>query len=108
MKNHYQQQHYPSRLCAIVGAGELVSHIHRIPENDSSSRYRFNLVRVKPNTNLTGSFRPDDLRDIIKACQVIAFEIVNDGWISGKRQELLDLATGLDALTQSWERTHEQ
>ena len=105
MKN--QQQHYPSHLCAIVGAGDLVSHIHRIPKNHSSSRYRFNLTRVKADADFTGSFRPDDLRDIVKACQVIAFEIANDGWLVEKRQELLDLATALDALTQSWERTHE-
>jgi hypothetical protein len=106
MNNH--QQHYPSRLCAIVGAGDLVSHIHRIPENDLSSRYRFNLIRVKADADVTGSFRPDDLRDIVKACQVIAFEIANDGWISGERQELLDLASGLDTLTQSWERSNEE
>ena len=103
-----KQQHYPSRLCAIVGAGDLVSHIHRIPQSDSSSRYRFSLIRVKTNADVTRSFRPDDLRNIVKACQVIAFEIANDGWASDKRQELLDLATGLDAFTQSWERTHEE
>ncbi len=105
MKKH--QQHYPSRLCAIVGAGDLVSHIHRIPKNDSTSRYRFNLIRVKADADVTGSFRPDDLRNIVKACQVIAFEIANDGWFA-ERQELLDLATGLDALTQSWESTYEE
>lgn len=106
MEKHQQQS--PKRLCAIVGAGDLVSHIHRIPKNDSSSCYRFNLIRVKADADVTGSFRPDDLRSIVKACQVIAFEIANDGWISGKRQELLDLATGLDALTQSWESTNEE
>ena len=97
-----------SLVCAIVGAGDLVSHIHRTPKNNASSQYRFDLVRVKTNSSLTGSFRPKGLRDIVKACQVIAFEIANDGWARNRRQELLDLANGLDALTQSWERTNEE
>jgi hypothetical protein len=103
-----KHQNNSSRLCAIVGAGDLVSHVRQTQDVNLEPRYRFNLMRLKANVDVTGSFRPDDLRDIIKVCQVIAFEIASDGWLPEQRQELLDLATGLDALTQSWERTHEE
>ena len=105
MGNH---KHKSSRLCAIVGAGDLVSHVRQTQGVNLEPRYRFNLILLKANMDVAGSFRPDDLRGIIKVCQVIAFEIASDGWLPEQRQELLELATELDALTQSWECTYEE
>ena len=98
----------PKLLCAIVGSGDLVSHIHRVPKNDAKANYRFNLVRVKASSSMTGAFRPKDLRNMVKACQVIAFEIAHDGWNGNRRQELLELAKDLSELTQKWDQTNEE
>lgn len=67
------------------------------------AHYRFNLFRIVSNGEATSWFRPDDLRDVVKACQVLAFSIADDGWIElPLREELIDLANELQVITDSW------
>ena len=55
----------------------------------------------------THQFRPCDLLDMVKLCQVVAFAILNDGWISPEQQEqLIELRNALQAMTESWSEEH--
>jgi len=88
----------------VAGAGELVCHVHRDDEGRSSFQYRFNLFRIDSEGEATSWLRANDLRDIVKACQVLAFSIADDGWIEGSlREELAELANELQLTTDSWE-----
>ena len=85
----------------IVGAGELVSHVRRTAVEAGVMSYYFNLFRLQLDGEASQLFRPRDLIDIVKACQVLAFTIADDGWVSNDlRRELLTLADDLDAVTQ--------
>ena len=88
---------------AILGAGDLVSHLQA---NGLSfqERYRFNLFRLNQETGEPICWlRPEDLRDVVKACQVLAFAIADDGWVSDElRQDLRRLSSELDSLTLNW------
>ena len=88
----------------VAGAGELVSHVHRNRAGHNSLHYRFNIFRIDKKGEATNWLRPGDLRDIVKACQVLAFSIADDGWIEGSlREELAELANELQLTTDSWE-----
>lgn len=85
----------------VVGAGELVSHVRRSAVEPGVMSYYFNLFRLQLDGEASQLFRPRDLIDIVKACQVLAFTIADDGWVSSElRRELLALADDLDAVTQ--------
>ena len=87
---------------AVLGAGELVSHVNRTAVEPGVMSYYFNLFRLQVDGEATQLFRPTDLINIVKACQVLAFTIADDGWVSDKlRRDLLALADSLDAVTQS-------
>ena len=84
---------------AVLGAGELVSHLTRADDG----HYQFNVFRFGENAIATHALRPSDLRNMLKLCQVVAFAIVDDGWIANdQRLELLDLMTKLDQITSEW------
>jgi len=87
----------------VAGAGDLISHV-RLDETEFCGRsYRFNLYRILPNGDVTNWLRPGDLRDIIKACQVLAFSIADDGWIEDSlRLQVAELADDLQVITDSW------
>ena len=92
---------------AVLGAGELVSHLHRRPDDLEVWRYEFNLFRFDGSAKATHALRPKDLREIVKTCQVLAFTIADDGWIRDDlRLELSELANELDTVTQRWSRTN--
>lgn len=66
-------------------------------------QYDFNLFRVDSTGTVTSWLRPEDLRDIVKACQVLAFSIADDGWIEQPlRQQLVELASDLQNITDTW------
>ena len=93
----------------VAGAGELVCHVHRDDEGKSSFEYRFNLFRIDSEGEATSWLRADDLRDIVKACQVLAFSIADDGWIEDSlREELAELANDLQPITDSWKDNNAQ
>ncbi|MDA8562884.1 hypothetical protein N9L06_00365 [Mariniblastus sp.] len=87
----------------IIGAGDLVFHVHRAADENTVEAYRFNMFRTAERGEVLQSFRPSDLRSFIKACQVLSFEMAADGWMSGElREELIQLSTELDEITFSW------
>lgn len=87
----------------IVGSGDIVAHVHRTNDPNGDESYRFHLFRSEEGGLVSQSFRPADLRSFVKACQVLAFEMAADGWMSGElRDELIQLSTELDEITFSW------
>ena len=98
----------PSQPIAVVGAGDLVSHVHRGEDECDPENYRFSVFRFRQALEATHALRPCDLRDIVKLCQVLAFTIADDGWVPvDARQALIDLARDLDELTQQWSGPHD-
>lgn len=105
MKPGSNPQH-PNQPRMIIGAGQLVSHVYLSDQDESDSAYEFNLFRLSTVSEVTHAFRPQDLRDIVKACQVLAFSIADDGWLSDSlREELNGLGAELDVLTQKWSKS---
>lgn len=94
---------------AVLGAGDLVSHLYRDQEELDSAEYRFNMFRLGTDMAVTHELRPCDLRDIVKLCQVLAFAIVDDGWSPpAVREALLELNERLDELTRSWKESGDE
>ena len=86
---------------AVLGAGKLVSHLTRV--DDGEGHYQFNVFRFGEHADVTHALRPSDLRNLVKLCQVVAFAIVDDGWIANdQRLELLNLVAELDQITSEW------
>jgi len=98
----------PSRQpVAVLGAGDLVAHLHRGDDADDMANYRFSVFRVSGDLQATHELRPCDLPDLIKLCQVVAFAITDDGWIPMEtRKALRDLFDDLDELTQRWSESN--
>ena len=95
-----------SRPCAVLGSGELVSHLRRTTDDTGATEYRFNIFRIQDDASATHAFRPVDLHSIVKVCQTLAFAIADDGWLdSGDHELLTELSTQLDELTQRWSET---
>jgi hypothetical protein len=94
-------EHYVEKVpYAVLGAGDLVSHLTRTADESVGCYYRFSLVRLQKNGELTPLLRPVDLPDLVKVCQVLAFTIADDGWITEElRAELFALARALDEIT---------
>ena len=91
---------------AVLGAGELVSHLHRVDDAHDPANYRFSVFRLSQKLHATHELRPCDLLDLVKLCQVLAFAIVDDGWIpSDASDSLRELFDQLDAVTQRWSNT---
>ena len=88
---------------AVLGAGELVSHLRRLDNTTDESNYEFNAFRLAEDMQATHVLRPTDLRNLVKLCQVLAFTIADDGWLSDEtRAELFELADDLDGVTRKW------
>ena len=93
---------------AVIGAGDLVSHVRRGDDDSHPANYRFSICRFSKNLQVTHELRPCDLRDLIKLCQVLAFAIADDGWLPTDAQHaLLALFEDLDELTQSWSKSND-
>lgn len=95
--------HNPRRPIAVLGAGDLVSHLMRLDNVVDDANYEFNAFRICGDLEATHVLRPSDLRNIVKLCQVLAFAIADDGWLTiGTRTDLYELANELDKITQKW------
>ena len=91
---------------AVLGAGDLVSHLHRAGEVGEVAGYRFNVFRLNRQLQATHELHHSDLHDMIKLCQVLAFAIVDDGWIPKETSDSLrQLCNQLDVLTRQWSDT---
>ena len=96
----------PREPVAVLGAGDLVSHLHRGEDADDPANYRFSVFRLSQELQPTHELRPCDLHQLVKLCQVLAFTIADDGWIpSQTRDSLRGLFDQLDALTRRWSNT---
>jgi len=86
----------------LIGAGELVSAVWKRPDGRDGWRYRFNVFRMNDRTGtVSRMFRPSDLPNFLKLCQVLAMELSSDGCLPEyERQRLSELAEELDALTR--------
>jgi hypothetical protein len=87
----------------MLGAGQLVSAIWKSGDQQSGWTYRFNVYRSPPRTgHVSQLFRPADVQDLVKLCQVLAATLADDGCIATEqRRMLLDLAAKLDDITQT-------
>lgn len=99
---HLEQQ-CSSQPIAVLGAGKLVSHLYRHDSESGKSNYRFSVCRLTEALQTTHGLRPCDLPDLVKLCQVLAFAIEDDGWLSpAMRTELRSLFDELDEITCRW------
>lgn len=86
----------------IIGSGDLVSHLHRDPAGEGYE-YRIAVHRMLDSGGVSLSLRAEDLRSVVKLCQVLAFTIADDGWSSrDERTQLFALADDLDYITHQW------
>lgn len=91
------------RPIAVLGAGDLVSHLRRLDDKTDESIYEFKAFRLTDDLQSTHVFCPTDLRNLVKLCQVLAFTIADDGWLADEtRAELFELADELDGVTLKW------
>ena len=97
------EQQHTSQPIAVLGAGQLVSHVYRQDGVNGRSEYRFSDCRLTEALQTTHGLRPCDLPDLVKLCQVLAFAIEDDGWLSpAMRSELRSLFDDLDEITRCW------
>ena len=90
---------HPPEPCAVLGAGELIAHLHRADDG-----YRIIVFRFRESGAPTHELRPLDLRDLVKLCQVLTFAVVDDGWLPMASQgDLKGLWCDLDELTCRWD-----
>lgn len=100
---HRETPHRHRRPIAVLGAGDLVSHLNRMDDIIDDTNYEFNAFRSCDDMEVTHVMRPGDLRNLVKLCQILAFTIADDGWLTNdSRAELYELANELDAITQKW------
>lgn len=97
------EQQRSSQPVAVLGAGELVSHLYRHDDEHGRSEYRFSVNRLTDSLQTTSALRARDLSDLVKLSQVLAFAIEDDGWVSeARRRELRELFDDLDQVTRQW------
>lgn len=92
---------------AVLGAGDLISHVHRRTDAQGLEKYGFSLFRMNEEMRTTHELRACDLPDLVKLCQVLAFAIEDDGWLAmDEREELRGLFADLDEVTRRWSSPH--
>jgi hypothetical protein len=93
---------------AVLGAGDLISHVQRGDDSNDPSNYRLNIFRLGEDMQALHDLRPCDLLDLVKLVKVLAFAITDDGWLPSEAQHaLLALFEDLDELTQSWSESND-
>ncbi len=94
---------------AVLGSGDLVSHLRRFTDDEGATDYVFNVIQFRSESlEASHALRPEDLRSVVKLCQVMAFTVADDGWVQPQlREELFQLASELDELTQRWTREND-
>jgi hypothetical protein len=87
----------------IVGAGDLTATIWKKGDEHGGWRYHFNVYRQSCRSGAVSQlFRPGDVIDFIKLCQVLAMTLADDGCLEFKqRRQLAELAARLDSITRN-------
>jgi hypothetical protein len=90
-----------SKPYCMLGAGKLASAVWKTGDQPAGWRYRFNCFRMPFGTGRVSQlFRPADLTDLVKLCQVLAATLAEDGCIPpAERAALHQLAAQLDRIT---------
>lgn len=90
----------------LIGAGKLVSALWKRVDDEHCYFYRFNVFRMNDRSGMVSRmFRPSDLPDFLKLCQVLAMELSLDGCVPEvDRLRLAELADDLDAITSKGSR----
>ena len=95
-----------SKPIAIVGAGELVSHVLRVSDEQPSS-YRFNVFKIDRST-ATHGLAASDLLDLVKLARVVAIALLDDGWLEDEQREMLSKFTqDVEQMTEKWRGARE-
>ena len=97
--NHTKRRNKPKPY-AMLGAGPLVSALWKTGDEPSGWSYRFNIYRMSPGSGQVSQlFRPADVLDLAKLCQVLAATLADDGCIPSRhRRALADLEAKLDGI----------
>jgi len=90
-----------SKPYEMLGAGQLVSAVWKSGDERAGWAYRFNIYRMSQrNGHVSQLFRPTDVQDLVKLCQVLAVTLSDDGCIPIEQRRLLaELAAELDTIT---------
>lgn len=86
---------------AVLGAGQLVSSLWKTGDEQRGWNYRFNIYRMNDRSgHVSQVFRPRDVQDLVRLCQVLAAALADDGCIPAvQRCDLAELSLKLDAIT---------
>lgn len=87
-----------TQLCAIVGAGELMSKIWRIETGADLPEYRYTIELADAVPSIgTQLFQPADLASLANLLRVLTRELLHDGGFSaGDKVWLKQFALGMD------------
>lgn len=92
-----------SRPYFIAGAGDLVAHVYRLNSKPEGHDYQFNLFRIESSGEASSWLHAEDLRDVVKSCQVLAFSIADEGGTEQHlKNQLLELSGQLQEVTDKW------
>lgn len=98
---HQKKYDKSTRPYAALGAGQLTSNLWKTGDERSGWSYRFNIYRISSqNGHVTQIFRPSDVPNLVKLCQVLAVTLADDGCIPADLcHDLADLSLKLDAIS---------
>ena len=83
------------RQIAVLGAGDLIAHLSRMPDDS----YCFD-IRCEGGGDDPHQLRPSDLKDFIKLGELIAFAVLDDGWSSTQQRcEIISLLKQLEEVS---------
>ncbi len=83
------------RQIAVLGAGDLIAHLSRMPDDS----YHFE-IRREGGEDDPHQLRPSDLKDFIKLGELIAFAVLDDGWSSPQeRRDVIALFKQLEEVS---------
>jgi hypothetical protein len=102
-RNHRRRR--TSKPYEIVGAGQLTATVWKTGDAACGWKYRFNVYRQSQESGVVSQlYRPADVKDLVKLCQVLAIALVDDGCLTaGERRVLVKLTAQLDSVTRSGE-----
>ena len=66
---------------AVLGAGDLISHVQRGDDSNDPSNYRLNIFRLGEDMQALHDLRPCDLLDLVKLVLLFEFAFTDDGWL---------------------------
>src|SRR5437016_4610981 len=86
----------------VVGAGDLTATVWKTVDAHGEWQYTFNVYRQSRDSGVVSQlYRPADLIDFVKLCQVLAVTLTDDGCLlRSEWNELAELAANLNAVTR--------